>query len=204
LISAIRDLAATSVAPTSDRARPAQIRPHGAAGRLARTIKHRTKLSRYSDAPERHNTIKCCVFDRRLDGGLRPRRLFSAKRVQAPCAPVFHIACTRKWRNRTPALDRDDRTWDVWHTYRRLQCSSSRRRDVALRDHAPGGSVEHFNEESGRLDGRWLRPIRPASGSIGARTRWEPRLDQHDRQVSRRPHVSLTIEARCGDAGAGR
>ena len=115
--------------------------------------------------PERHNTIKVLLF---LDIGgsmdwhvKTTEELFSATRTEFKhLVHLYFHNCiyekvwkenARRWTNTTP-------TWDVLHTYPHdykvifVGDASMSPYEIA----APGGSVEHFNEETGQV---WMQRV---------------------------------------------
>jgi uncharacterized protein with von Willebrand factor type A (vWA) domain len=115
--------------------------------------------------PERHNTIKVLLF---LDIGgsmdwhiKTTEELFSATRTEFKhLVHLYFHNCiyekvwkenARRWTNTTP-------TWDVLHTYPYdykvifVGDASMSPYEIA----APGGSVEHFNEETGQV---WMQRV---------------------------------------------
>jgi len=78
------------------------------------------------------------------------------------------------WSRTAAACDDTTPTWDVLHTYphdyKVIFVGDASMSPYEIM--APGGSVEHYNEETGAVwMSAWRAPIRPASGSI----RWRRR-----------------------------
>ena len=128
--------------------------------------------------PERHNAVKVLMFfdvGGSMDWHIKAtEELFSAARTEFKHMEHFYFHnCLyekvwkdnrRRWSDTTP-------TWDVLHKYPHdykvifVGDASMRPYEII----APGGSVEHYNEEAGAPGWSASRaPTRPASGS----TRW--------------------------------
>ena len=114
--------------------------------------------------PERHNAVKVLLFfdvGGSMDWHIKAtEELFSAARTEFKHMEHFYFhncLYERVWKeNRRRFGDHAD-LGRAAHLSARLQGDLRRRRlDVALRDHAPGGSVEHFNEETGAV---WMERI---------------------------------------------
>ena len=108
----------------------------------------------------------------------------------------------RRWSDTTP-------TWDVLHKYPHdykvvfVGDASMSPYEIM----APGGSVEHYNDEPGsRVDGARgadLSGLRLAQSGGGKRVGLHP-VDPHDAPIARRPDVSADARRpRCRDAGIG-
>ena len=127
--------------------------------------------------PERHNTIKVLLFfdvGGSMDWHVKAtEELFSAARTEFKHMVhlYFHNCLYEKvWKQNARRWTETTPTWDVLHTYPH-DYKVIFVGDAAMSPYeivAPGGSVEHFNEEAGQvwMAARRSRPIRPASGSI--------------------------------------
>ena len=130
--------------------------------------------------PERHNAVKVLLFfdiGGSMDWHIKAtEELFSAARTEFKHMEHFYFhncLYERVWKENRRRYQETTPTWDVLHTYPHdykvifVGDASMSPYEIT----APGGSVEHFNEEAGRgLDGARRRaPIRPASGSIRCR-----------------------------------
>ena len=166
--------------------------------------------------PERHNTIKVLLFfdvGGSMDWHVKmTEELFSAAKTEFKHMVhlYFHNCLYEKvWKENARRWTETTPTWDVLHTYPHdykvifVGDASMSPYEIA----APGGSVEHFNEEAGqRVDGArnlHLSVLRLAQS--GARARMgADRFDQDDAPAHRRPNVSADFGgARSGDAGVG-
>ena len=134
--------------------------------------------------PERHNTVKILLF---LDiGGSMDEHvriceeLFSACRTEFKHLEHFYFhnfPYERVWKDNRRRHDRVTATWDVLRTYGAdyrlifVGDASMSPYEITM----PGGSVEHWNEESGRIwldrltsrfrRAAWLNPIPERSWS---------------------------------------
>ena len=204
-----------------DRAAPAaQVRPHRRA-RGARSRRHHQGhraqgLSRHPDAAgaAQRGEGAAVLRHRRLDGlahqGDRGTVLGGAQPSSSTWSiSTSTIACTRKCGRRTAAASRRTTpTWDVLHTYPHdykvvfVGDASMSPYEIT----APGGSVEHFNDEPGAM---WLervtRTYPAASGSTRCRRRnGITPIRSHDAPADGRADVSADAgRARSGDAGVG-
>ena len=131
--------------------------------------------------PERHNTDQGAdvLRRRRLDGlahqGHRGAVLGRASTEFKHMEYFYFHNCLyeKVWKDNAAAATETMPTWDVLHTYPHdykvifVGDASMSPYEIT----APGGSVEHLNEEPGAvwLRARDSRPIRPASGSIRCR-----------------------------------
>ncbi len=146
--------------------------------------------------PERHNTIKVLLFfdvGGSMDWHVKAtEELFSAAKTEFKHMVhlYFHNCLYEKvWKQNARRWTETTPTWDVLHTYPH-DYKVIFVGDAAMSPYeivAPGGSVEHFNEEAGqRLDGarrRHLSVLRLAQS--GRRTRMgNDRLDPSDAPAS--------------------
>ena len=115
--------------------------------------------------PERHNAIKILLF---LDVGgsmdwhvKATEELFSAARSEFKHIEYFYFhncLYERVWKENRRRFDDTTRTWDVLHTYPHdykvifVGDASMSPYEVM----APGGSIEHFNEETGAI---WVERV---------------------------------------------
>ena len=131
--------------------------------------------------PERHNTIKVLLFfdiGGSMDWHVKAtEELFSAAKSEFKhMVHLYFHNCLyeRVWKENARRWTETTPTFDVLHTYPHdykvifVGDASMSPYEIV----APGGSVEHFNDEAGqRVDGARRRaPIRPASGSIRCRS----------------------------------
>ena len=166
--------------------------------------------------PERHNTIKVLLFfdiGGSMDWHVKvTEELFSAAKTEFKhMVHLYFHNCLyeRVWKENARRWNETTPTWDVLHTYPHdykvifVGDASMSPYEIV----APGGSVEHFNEEPGsvwmeRVDAH-LSVLRLAQSGRRARM-GDHRLDPHDAATSRRADVSADAGgARCGDAGVG-
>ena len=128
--------------------------------------------------PERHNTIKVLLFfdiGGSMDWHVKAtEELFSAARSEFKHIEYFYFHnCLYEnvWKENRRRFDDTTPTWDVLHTYPH-DYKVIFVGDAAMSPYeimAPGGSVEHFNEEAGvtwmeRVTGAykasvWLNPV---------------------------------------------
>ncbi len=165
--------------------------------------------------PERHNTIKVLLF---LDVGgsmdwhvKTTEELFSAAKTEFKHLVhlYFHNCLYEKvWKENARRWTETTPTFDVLHTYPHdykvifVGDASMSPYEIV----APGGSVEHMNQEPGQV---WMQRVlatypsaRLAQSGAGAGLGHD-RLDPPDAPASRRPHVSADHRrSRRGDAGA--
>jgi len=115
--------------------------------------------------PERHNAVKVLLF---LDVGgsmdwhvKATEELFSAARSEFKHIEYFYFhncLYERVWKENRRRFDDTTRTWDVLHTYPHdykvifVGDASMSPYEVM----APGGSIEHFNEETGAI---WVERV---------------------------------------------
>src|SRR6516225_4595290 len=115
--------------------------------------------------PERHNTIKVLLFfdiGGSMDWHVKAtEELFSAAKSEFKhmIHLYFHNCLYEKvWKENRRRWTETTPTWDVLHTYPHdykaifVGDASMSRHEIA----APGGSVEHFNEEAGSV---WMRRV---------------------------------------------
>jgi len=115
--------------------------------------------------PERHNAVKVLLFfdvGGSMDWHVKAtEELFSAARSEFKHMEHFYFhncLYERVVEGEPPPLrGHDANLGRAAHLPARLQGDRRRRRgDVALRDHGAGGSVEHFNEETGAI---WMERV---------------------------------------------
>lgn len=115
--------------------------------------------------PERHNSIKVLLFFD-VGGSMDPyiklcEELFSAAKTEFKHLEYFYFhnfLYESVWKNNLRRHNQRTKTWDILHKY------SSDYRVIFIGDASmasyeithPGGSVEHFNEESGEV---WMRRL---------------------------------------------
>ncbi len=166
--------------------------------------------------PERHNTVKVLLFfdiGGSMDWHIKAtEELFSAARTEFKHMVhlYFHNCLYEKvWKENRRRFNETTPTFDVLHTYPHdykvifVGDASMSPYEIV----APGGSVEHFNEEAGpSMDGAraatypscvWLNPV--------AEREWEMTASiKMMRQLHGRADVSADAGgARRGDAGIG-
>jgi uncharacterized protein with von Willebrand factor type A (vWA) domain len=115
--------------------------------------------------PERHNAVKVLLFfdiGGSMDWHIRAtEELFSAARAEFKHMEHFYFhncLYERVWKENRRRWSETTRTWDVLHTYPH-DYKVVFVGDAAMSPYeinAPGGSVEHFNEEVGAL---WLERV---------------------------------------------
>ena len=166
--------------------------------------------------PERHNTIKVLLFfdiGGSMDWHVKAtEELFSAARTEFKhMVHLYFHNCLyeRVWKQNARRWTETTPTWDVLHTYPH-DYKVIFVGDAAMSPYeivAPGGSVEHFNEEAGpgvdAARARDLSVLRLAQPGRRARM-GNHRLDPPDAAASRRADVSADDRgAGWGDAGVG-
>ena len=166
--------------------------------------------------PERHNTIKVLLFfdiGGSMDWHVKAtEELFSAARTEFKhMVHLYFHNCLyeRVWKQNARRWTETTPTWDVLHTYPH-DYKVIFVGDAAMSPYeivAPGGSVEHFNEEAGpsvdAARARHLSVLRLAQPRRRARM-GNHRLDPPDAPASRRADVSADDRgAGRGDAGVG-
>ena len=166
--------------------------------------------------PERHNTIKVLLFfdiGGSMDWHVKAtEELFSAARTEFKhMVHLYFHNCLyeRVWKQNARRWTETTPTWDVLHTYPH-DYKVIFVGDAAMSPYeivAPGGSVEHFNEEAGQVwmqrVARHLSVLRLAQPGRRARM-GNHRLDPPDAPASRRADVSADDRgAGWGDAGVG-
>ena len=130
-----------------------------------RSTAHNGGLLDLKLVPERHNTVKVLLLldiGGSMDEHVRASaELFSAARSEFKHLETFYFhncPYERLWRDNRRRFDETTPTWQVLHTYPqdwKLVIVG----DAAMSPYEivqPGGSVEHFNEESGEA---WLRRL---------------------------------------------
>ena len=166
--------------------------------------------------PERHNTIKVLLFfdiGGSMDWHVKAtEELFSAAKTEFKHMVhlYFHNCLYEKvWKENARRWTQTTATWDVLHTYPHdykvifVGDASMSPYEIV----APGGSVEHFNEEPGSA---WMARVASTYASCVwlnpvAEREWElTEFDQDDAANPRRPDVSVDARGlRRGDAGVG-
>ena len=166
--------------------------------------------------PERHNTIKVLLFfdiGGSMDWHIKAtEELFSAARTEFKhMVHLYFHNCLyeRVWKENARRWTETTPTWDVLHTYPH-DYKVIFVGDAAMWPYeivAPGGSVEHFNEEAGQV---WMERVAATYPScvwlnpVPEQRMGDHSLDPPDAPASRRPDVSADDRgAGCGDAGVG-
>ena len=166
--------------------------------------------------PERHNSVKVLLFfdvGGSMDWHVKAtEELFSAARTEFKHMEHFYFhncLYERVWKENRRRFDQTTPTWDVLHTYphdyKVIFVGDASMSPYEIM--APGGSVEHFNEEAGAVWMErvartypacvWLNPV--AETRVGLHP-----VDPHDAPADGRADVSAHARgARPGDAGAG-
>ena len=166
--------------------------------------------------PERHNAVKVLLFfdiGGSMDWHIKAtEELFSAARTEFKHMEhfYFHNCLYEKvWKENRRRFQETTPTWDVLHNYPHdykvvfVGDASMSPYEIA----APGGSVEHFNEEPGsawmeRVDAH-LSGLRVAQPGAGERVGLHP-LDPDDAAADGRADVSADAGGpRPRDAGVG-
>ena len=166
--------------------------------------------------PERHNAVKVLLFfdiGGSMDWHIKAtEELFSAARTEFKHMEhfYFHNCLYEKvWKENRRRFQATTPTWDVLHTYPHdykvvfVGDASMSPYEIT----APGGSVEHYNDEPGAdLDGArdaHLSGLRLAQPGAGARMGLHP-FDQDGAPADGRADVSADAgRARPRDAGVG-
>ncbi len=166
--------------------------------------------------PERHNAVKVLLFfdvGGSMDWHIKAtEELFSAARTEFKHMEHFYFhncLYERVWKENRRRFEDTTPTWDVLHTYPHdykvifVGDASMSPYEIV----APGGSVEHFNEEPGAIWMErvtrtypacvWLNPVPEKRVGVHA-------VDPHDAPADGRADVSADARGpRQGDAGIG-
>jgi uncharacterized protein with von Willebrand factor type A (vWA) domain len=132
--------------------------------------------------PERHNAVKVLLFfdvGGSMDWHVKAtEELFSAARAEFKHMEHFYFhncLYERVWKENRRRFDRATATWEVLHTYPH-DYKAIFVGDAAMSPYeimAPGGSVEHYNEETGAV---WMeRVLRTYPASV-----WLNPLPEHE------------------------
>ena len=166
--------------------------------------------------PERHNAVKVLLFfdvGGSMDWHIKAtEELFSAARTEFKHMEHFYFhncLYERVWKENRRRFDDTTPTWEVLHTYphdyKVIFVGDASMSPYEIM--APGGSVEHYNEETGAVWMErvartypacvWLNPVRGEGMGLHA-------VDPHHAPAHGRADVSAHARrARPGDAGAG-
>ena len=152
--------------------------------------------------PERHNTIKVLLFfdiGGSMDWHVKAtEELFSAAKTEFKhMVHLYFHNCLyeRVWKENARRFSQTTPTWDVLHTYPH-DYKAIFVGDASMSPYeivAPGGSVEHYNEEAGTA---WMQRVASTYPSCVwlnpvPEREWEfTEFDPHDAPVARRADVS--------------